>query len=84
VDEIEFRIRQHIIQEYLPKQNESTLTMDDALIQSGIIDSLGVQTLVSFLEKEYHISIPGEELYPENFDSIKAISALIKKLKNMA
>lgn len=80
VEAIKKKIRQHIIHRILLKKDESILTMDDSLIQAGIIDSLGVQMLVTYLEKEYKITIPEEELYPENFETINDITNLVKKL----
>jgi acyl carrier protein len=79
--EFENCIRKFIVQKILKKEDESILKGEDSLVQSGIIDSLGIILLISFLEKEYRIAVPEEELYPENFETIEAISALVKKIK---
>jgi acyl carrier protein len=55
--------------------------MDDSLIQAGIIDSLGIQMLITFLEREYQIAIPEEELYPQNFETINDIANLVMRIK---
>jgi len=55
----------------------SDLGDTDNLIESGIIDSLGIQLLVSYLEKNFSITIADDELMPDNFETIDAIWALI-------
>ena len=50
----------------------------DSLIETGIIDSLGIQVLLTYLEKTYSIKITDEELTPENFENIDAITVLVQ------
>lgn len=50
------------------------------LIDDKIIDSFDIVTLISDLSEEFDISIPVEEIIPENFNSAKAIHALIERL----
>ena len=52
-----------------------------SLIDDKIIDSFDIVTLVSELSEEFDVSIPVEEIVPENFNSAKAIYALIKRLQ---
>ncbi len=81
MEEIKRKIRQHIVYRILLKKDEQMLKMDDSLIQAGIIDSLGIQMLMTFLEREYQIAIPEEELYPENFETINDITNLVIRIK---
>lgn len=50
------------------------------LIDDKIIDSFDIVTLISDLSEEFDISIPVEEIVPENFNSAKAINSLIERL----
>ena len=52
----------------------------NTLIDDKIIDSFDIVTLISDLSEEFDISIPVEEIVPENFNSAKAIHALIERL----
>lgn len=52
----------------------------DALIDDGILDSLDIVTLITEINDEFGVSIPAEEILPENFNSAKAIMDLINKL----
>ena len=60
-------------------QDNIDLDENDSLIETGIIDSLGIIKLISFLEKQFHLEINPNDITPENFDKIKSISELIKK-----
>ena len=48
-------------------------------IESGMLDSFDVLTLVTELEEKFNIRINGSDILPESFCSIKAIENLIVK-----
>lgn len=50
------------------------------LIDDKIIDSFDIVTLISDLSEEFDINIPVEDIIPDNFNSAKAIHALIERL----
>jgi acyl carrier protein len=75
-------IREFIAVEILHDALATPLTDQDLLIESGIIDSLGIMTLLTFLEEKFSIQIPGEDLMPENFSSISSITTLIERHLN--
>ncbi len=75
-------IRSFIACELLQGTGETVIGNDDPLIESGIIDSLGIMTMLSFLEDKFSLEIPGEDLVPENFASISTIAALVELLTN--
>ena len=55
-------------------------TSAEGLIDNGILDSLDIVTLITEISDEFDVSIPAEEIIPENFNSATAIMALITKL----
>ncbi len=55
---------------------------NEDLLGSGIIDSIGLIKLISFLEQEYQISIPPEDMTVENFMTPQSITEYILKLKD--
>ena len=54
---------------------------EDDLIGNGVLDSLDIVTLITEINSEFDISIPAEEIMPENFNSVKAIYDLICRLE---
>ena len=52
----------------------------DGLVDDGILDSLDIVALVTEIDAEMGVSIPAEEIVPENFNSAKALFALIERL----
>ncbi len=54
-----------------------TFSNDESLIATGILSSLAVFRIVTFLEEAFSVSIADEEIVTENFDSIDKISQLV-------
>jgi acyl carrier protein len=54
----------------------------DALLETGIIDSVGVLDVVGFLEKEFKVAVDDEDLIPDNFQNIERIAIYIQKRLN--
>ena len=52
----------------------------DGLVDDGILDSLDIVTLITEINCTFDVSIPAEEIIPENFASADAILALIERL----
>lgn len=50
--------------------NDSNLIDDDSFMGKGIVDSTGILEVVSFVEENFNMKIPDEDLMPENLDSI--------------
>jgi len=70
-------IRTFIVERLAPATGRTHLDDDDDLIDSGVVDSLGIFQLVAFLEESFGIAIGDEEITPENFGSITAIERLV-------
>lgn len=50
---------------------------DDDLLDSGI-DSVGMMSLVLFIEEEWQVAVPPEDVVLENFQSIAAIESYLR------
>ena len=48
-------------------------------IADGMLDSFDMVTLVSALDKNFGISIPGTDIVPENFQNVQTIEALLAR-----
>jgi len=74
------RIREFLIEDLQWEGSESDLTDDLPLIESQVVDSIGLLRLVAWLESEYGITIPDEEIVPANFGTIERIVAMTQRL----
>ena len=70
-------VREFIIKQF-PLARKRGIRDTDALLESGILDSQGVLEVVTFIEQEYGISVPDDDLVPENFQSVERISAYVE------
>ena len=66
-----------ILQELHPEVDFET---EDKLIDNEILDSLDIVTLITEISSEFDIVIPPQEIIPENFNSAKALYAMVEKL----
>ena len=58
------------------------LPMNSSLYEAGILDSVGIIELVSFLEEKYGIQIENNEITIEKFGSVNKMAKLIIDKKN--
>lgn len=56
----------------------------ETLIDDGILDSFAILSIVSELEDTFGITITPAEIIPENFNSAKALWAMICRLQEEA
>lgn len=72
------------ILEKFPLARKHPIAGDDNLLESGIIDSLGILDLVSFLEQDFGIVVADDDLVPENFQSVVRITRFVEQRVNAA
>ncbi len=70
-------LKQFIITELLNDESMS-LSDDQDLLLSGLLDSLNVIRLAGHIESEFSISIPPEDMVVENFSTLVDIDTYIK------
>jgi acyl carrier protein len=72
-----------LIRDFISKNllfSDSGFQYDDdaSFLDEGIIDSLGIIELVTFVEKQFAVSVADHELVPDNFDSVKKLDTYIR------
>ena len=78
LSEIQSLIRKFIFDRY-PTASNGDLTDSDSLLDSGIIDSLGVMDLVSYIEQEFELTLSEDDLEADDFASIESIAAFVHR-----
>ena len=71
-------ISTYIRSEFNAALSSAQLADDTQLIESGIIDSLGIMKLLQYLEDSFSIRIADDELRPENFETPGTIVSLVE------
>jgi len=77
--DIEKIIKEYIISEIMHKKSKSSLKNDESLLEKGIIDSVGLLHLITFIEERFNIQILDEEVIPGNFETLNIIASFIKR-----
>jgi acyl carrier protein len=78
VSEITELIRTNIIETRPREKANVGFTDTSSLVDTGILDSVGVFTLVAFLEQHFGIEIPDADLEWKNFETVAAIARLVE------
>lgn len=73
---------QAILTDYVRKEflhgRGNAIDPSDDLLDSGIINSIGLLKLVAFVEENLDIEVPPEDVVYENFHSIAALTAYLE------
>lgn len=74
----------HFILKKFPLARKRGIKESDLLLDSGILDSLGVLELVHFVEEEFGVQVSDQELVAENFHSIDRFVSFLQSKTNPA
>jgi len=66
------------IEELAGEEIEDGLEIDDDLLGSGILDSMGMMKLIAFIEEKFKLKVAPEEMVIENFMTVENIEGYIK------
>ena len=75
---MEERIREFVLKAF-PLARKNAVNGNQKWLETGVIESLGILDLVHFLEQQFSIQVADEELLPENFESLDAVAAFVRK-----
>lgn len=72
---------QRVVQAIKNIKPEADVAENQDLVSDGILDSFDLLMLVTEIENNTGIEIPGIEITPENFHSVSTIANLLLKLQ---
>lgn len=78
MQQIEQEVRQFVIENFVFESDGSSFSNDDSFFDTGLLDSLGVLTLVEFVKQKYGVCVEDDELLPENWDSVNRIATFVE------
>src|SRR5262245_59680142 len=77
----ESAVREFLLREVLDDRDLQTLAPDHNLIESGLLDSLGILKTVEFCQAHFGITIPDRDVVPDHMESVRAIAALVERMR---
>jgi acyl carrier protein len=78
-DTTETRIKAFIAEKLLFNAGGFPYPDDASFLSEGIVDSIGVMELVSFVQKTLGVAVDPAEVLPDNFDSVAKLAAFVRR-----
>jgi acyl carrier protein len=66
----------------LLSQPDRIIAGEDDLLTSGLVDSMGIMSLVFFIEQQYDVQIPPGDVTIEHFGTVRAIESYVETLRS--
>ncbi len=70
-------VKEFIEKNFLYKKDKKSVSSDESLLDSGLIDSTAIFELVGYVESQFNIEVSDEDIVPENFESVNKIAHFI-------
>jgi acyl carrier protein len=77
MSELSARIKEFIVRDVNPDVQLKDLGDDEPLVESGIVDSLGVLKIMAFLDEEFGVDLSSGDINLENFKDVRTICGLV-------
>lgn len=74
-------LEKFILNELAVDQDRQSIELDEDLIMQGIIDSMGVIKLSTFMEEKFGIKVSDMDMVPENFQNIDSLTKFVNQSK---
>jgi D-alanine--poly(phosphoribitol) ligase subunit 2 len=72
------KLKSYIFQELLYIEDPAAFGEHDDLLQAGL-DSMGIMRLVIYIENEFGVTLPDDELAPENLQTLSRLENWIER-----
>jgi len=76
------QIHQFIQENLAEPKGITSFSDDESLMETGVIDSLGIFRLVSFMEEELRVRVSDEEINADTLKSVNTIEELVLRKRN--
>lgn len=78
------RVRGFVEENFLYMMPDFVLADDDRLLEKGVVDSMGIAELISFIEAEFGVVAAEDEISEANFGSLRAIAQFVAGRQSVA
>ena len=64
--------------------DDEKLHEDVSFQKTGILDSTGLLELITFIEERFEVQVADSDVIPENFDTLRKMSAFVERKLGVA
>jgi len=83
MNSVEQQIRTFLVENFSLDGDIARLSGSRSLTERGIVDSVGVVEVLTFLETQYDIQINDDETVPENIDTIDNMVSFVMRKRGL-
>lgn len=76
--QIRARVREYVTDNFLYMRQGYEFSDGDSLLGHGIVDSMGVIELITFVQDQFGVEVAEEEITEENFGTLHAIGCFVE------
>jgi acyl carrier protein len=77
------RVRDFVQENFLYMHSNFHLADDDRLLDKGVIDSMSIVEMISFIESEFGVNAREEEISDANFGSLAGIARFVSEKRSV-
>ena len=77
--DVEMKVADFVMRHLLARADRTAVARDESLIAGGLLDSLAVVELTTFVEDAFGVKVEDEEVVPANFETIQKIAEFIAR-----
>jgi acyl carrier protein len=71
------KVKEFILKQFLPGEDADALADDTAMMDTGILDSLAILKLITYLEEAFGIRVEAHEADAENMNTLADITRFV-------
>jgi acyl carrier protein len=71
------KVESYVRENYLYARPDFTLKPTDSLLQTGVVDSMGVMELVAFIEDAFGVALQDYEITEQNLGTLDGITRCV-------
>jgi acyl carrier protein len=77
------RVRDYVQENFLYMHSDFELRDDDRLLEKGVIDSMAIVEMISFIESEFGVHASEDEVSEANFGSLSGIARFVGEKRSV-
>lgn len=71
----------YISDNLIADRGAATIDARTPLIDTGVIDSMGLLQIVTFIEERTGVRIPDDAVVPDNFQTVESMERMVEQLR---